>query len=233
MSQKFLWKTEDILQGNDSIIIGLLEDLYRFSDGLPARRRGPNYHFDGPYLGKKHKKQNISISPLRNLSSRLNKSFESPRNSSSTRRLRGDIIPNKQSHPAEDYFNNSIEFEWINNLGIGFPQIDINTEEIEEFKSGVLLCQIVEKLERKSLSGIEPKPRTNAVALHNIGKALKVLKSKPTFPSNLMFIEEEIVKGKGEAIRSLLRAIAKIYKQTIRSNIKFKNFDRVNQTYIG
>ena len=29
----------------------MLEDLHRFHDGLPPRKKGPSYHFDGPYLG--------------------------------------------------------------------------------------------------------------------------------------------------------------------------------------
>lgn len=53
MSQKFLWKDEDILKGEYYTILGLLEDLHRFSDGLLRRKRGPEYHKDGPYLGKK------------------------------------------------------------------------------------------------------------------------------------------------------------------------------------
>ena len=231
MSQKFLWRSEDILQGNISVVTGLLEDIHRFHDGLPPRKRGPNYHSDGPYLGKRHKVLDNSISPLRNLTSRLNKSFESPRACSSSR-LRHDIIPKKPTRIAEEFFNSSAEFDWLYNLGIILPAINFNGGEIEEFKSGVLLCQIVEKLERKSLSGVENKPKSNAVALHNIGKAMKVLKTKPTFPSGLLFIEEDIAKGRGETIRELLRSMNKIYKQTIRSNSKFRNIEKVNQTCI-
>jgi hypothetical protein len=32
-------------------VIGLFEDIMRFSDGLPARKRGLGYFNDGPYLG--------------------------------------------------------------------------------------------------------------------------------------------------------------------------------------
>ena len=35
------------------MILGLLEDLYRFYDGLAPRKRGPNYHEDGPYYGRR------------------------------------------------------------------------------------------------------------------------------------------------------------------------------------
>lgn len=33
------------------IVIGLLEDLHRCFDGLPPRKRGNNYFYDGPYVG--------------------------------------------------------------------------------------------------------------------------------------------------------------------------------------
>jgi hypothetical protein len=83
------------------------------------------------------------------------------------------------------------------------------------------------------LTGVDTKPKSNAVALYNIHKAFKILTNKPTFPSNLLFVEDEIAKGNGETIRNLLRAMQKIYKQIIKSNSKFKIFEKVNQTYIG
>lgn len=230
MSQKFLWKTDDILEANNSVAMGLLEDLHMLYDGLPPRKRGPNYHIDGPYLGRKAKND---ISPIRSIPLLLNKSFDSLRESATTRRQKEDILPIKKYNQAEDYFLDPGEFEWVFNIGINIQPFEFHCIEIEEFKSGVLLCQIVEKLERKSLSGVEMKPKSNAVALYNINKALKVLKAKPTFPSSLMFVEEDISKGVGESVRQLLRAIQKIYKQTIRSYMKFNNIEKTNRTYIG
>ena len=58
MSQKFLWDEKNIVCNLErASILGLLEDLHRFSDGLPARRCNNSisntgaYFFDGPYLG--------------------------------------------------------------------------------------------------------------------------------------------------------------------------------------
>ena len=51
MSQKFTWAEKEIYEGHLSVMIGLLEDLHRCFDGLPARKRGLNYFSDGPYLG--------------------------------------------------------------------------------------------------------------------------------------------------------------------------------------
>ena len=56
MSQKYLWKEKEIYLGNKYCLIGFLEDLHRFFEGLPPRQN-PNYYFDGPYLG--NRSQNI------------------------------------------------------------------------------------------------------------------------------------------------------------------------------
>lgn len=49
MSLKFLWKANEILKCSFLYVVGLLEDIHRFYDGLPARS-GNNYFQDGPYL---------------------------------------------------------------------------------------------------------------------------------------------------------------------------------------
>ena len=51
MSRRFLWKIEKIYEMDSVVCLGLLEDLHRFSDGLP-RRRDPDYFKDGPYIVK-------------------------------------------------------------------------------------------------------------------------------------------------------------------------------------
>lgn len=226
MSQKFLFKVEELAEGNFLVALGLLEDIHRFYDGLPARKRGPHYHSDGPYLGKKSR-----VSPLRNISSLLNKSYESPKTCCSSKRIREDFIP-RQKFLNFDHVHSSNEFDWVFSLGLSINSLDLMAEEIEEFSSGVLLCQIIDKLERKEVTGFQIKPKGNAGFLFNVGKALKVLKEKPNFPSSLMFVDEDVVKGKGEAIRELLRAVFKIYRQAIKTQIKFYNPDKVNLTFV-
>ena len=226
MSQKFLFKGEELAKGNFLVALGLLEDVHRFYDGLPARKRGPHYHSDGPYLGKKTR-----VSPLRNISSLLNKSYESPKTCCSSKRVREDFIP-RQKFLNFDHVHSSNEFDWVFSLGLTINSLDLMAEEIEEFSSGVLLCQIIDKLERKEVTGFQVKPKGNAGFLFNVGKALKVLKEKPNFPSSLMFVEDDIVKGKGDAIRDMLRAVFKIYRQAIKTQIKFYNPDKVNLTFV-
>ena len=47
MGMKYVWAEEEILKGNFGVILGLLEDLLRFSDGVPPRQRGANFHKTG------------------------------------------------------------------------------------------------------------------------------------------------------------------------------------------
>lgn len=49
MAQRYLWKEREIYKGNKYILLGLLEDLHRFFDGLPPRSN-PNYFLEGPYI---------------------------------------------------------------------------------------------------------------------------------------------------------------------------------------
>ena len=47
IGQKFLWRAKEILMGEKVVILGILEDICRFSLGFPGRN-GPNYFADGP-----------------------------------------------------------------------------------------------------------------------------------------------------------------------------------------
>jgi hypothetical protein len=52
MSQKFLWREKELVSGDLGSILGLLEDMNRFSDGLPARKSGAMYFKDGPHVNR-------------------------------------------------------------------------------------------------------------------------------------------------------------------------------------
>ena len=47
IGQKFIWKSKEILNEDRNIILGLLEDVFRYFMGIPARE-GENYFADGP-----------------------------------------------------------------------------------------------------------------------------------------------------------------------------------------
>lgn len=55
-------------------------------------------------------------------------------------------------------------------------------------------------------------PRSNASALHNIKKALAVLKKKQSVPLYLVYAEHEILRGNQDIIFELLAALRNAYK---------------------
>lgn len=224
MGQKFVFSEEEILKGNLPIILGLLEDLHRFSDGIPPRQRGDQYHKDGPYFGR----------PLTNIL-RVNKSQQKLNLSISSEFFEKNNSPNSkglihsQSSAMVDY--KSIEtgqnfevneklsgFQWLQFIGVELPvDLDLRNENIHEFKTGELFGNILGKLERSKLLGMHPKVNNQAACLHNLGKVFGLLRSKPGFPSYLCFCEEEVYKGDGEIIRAVLHEVYKIYRRTINS----------------
>ena len=57
-------------------------------------------------------------------------------------------------------------------------KIGFTNEEVEEFKDGTLLAEIISILENKKLVGINPNATSKAAAIKNITKCLEVLRNK-------------------------------------------------------
>ena len=109
-------------------------------------------------------------------------------------------------------------FQWLQYIGIELPSsLDLRAELINDFKTGELFGQILEKLERSKLLGMHPKVTNQAACLHNLGKVFTLLRSKPGFPSYLCFCEEEVYRGDSDIIRAVLHEVYKIYRRTINS----------------
>lgn len=230
MGMKYVWLDEEVLKGNYGVILGLLEDLHRFSDGVPPRQRGENYHKDGPYFGrplagilrqgKSHQKLNISLSS--EVHEKQNQSTTGSRvlvHSSSTAMadLKSlEAAPQAESNPYLQGFN------WLVHIEIELPaNLNLTQDVIPDFKTGELLSNIIEKLERSKIPGLHPKVATQAGCLHNLSKAFGILRNKPGFPSYLCFVEEDVYRGDGEIIRAVLNEIYKIYRRTILSMKSF------------
>eukprot|EP00826_Nyctotherus_ovalis_P049855 TRINITY_DN6052_c0_g1_i4.p1 TRINITY_DN6052_c0_g1~~TRINITY_DN6052_c0_g1_i4.p1 ORF type:complete len:218 (+),score=60.54 TRINITY_DN6052_c0_g1_i4:73-726(+) len=93
----------------------------------------------------------------------------------------------------------------------------------DKFRDGVLLARLVEVLERKSIEGIEQRPKTSAASLHNIRKALDALKSKKSIPLEYIYGEHEIYRGNGETLVGLLKSIKCAYHAAHRDRTKADN----------
>lgn len=69
--------------------------------------------------------------------------------------------------------------EWMMTLGIKEScNIDFSKEEIEEFKDGIFLSNLISKLENKKIAGINQNPRGSSSMLKNITKSLEILRNK-------------------------------------------------------
>lgn len=274
MSQEFTWREADLQDGNLTVVLGLLEDLHRFSDLLPPKKRGPGYHKDGPFLGKHGMLRSMSCS--RDLSHQLEvleiahrqasvaaapkphpkpqHPFEIP-SSSKTKSLLSTLgspyRPSRVSNSelkgpwrfqltskksllnismSSDRLCSTIDlaaskqFQWLDSLGIqASASIVLGEGIVEEYRSGVLLCEIIGKLETERLQGVNPFPKTTAAALYNITKALDHLRKKRGFPSQLTRVHNDLLKGDAYTLRKLMEAIEEIYKQKIQTLMKFHN----------
>jgi hypothetical protein len=56
--------------------------------------------------------------------------------------------------------------------------IDFSKEEIEEFKDGIFLSNLISKLENKKIAGINQNPRGSSSMIKNITKSLEILRNK-------------------------------------------------------
>ncbi len=95
---------------------------------------------------------------------------------------------NDSTHKNEKYNttviteNEKEEFilkEWLMSIGSKSAyKIGFTNEEVEEFKDGTLLAEIISILENKKLVGINPNATSKAAAIKNITKCLEVLRNK-------------------------------------------------------
>ena len=184
MSQKFTWSEKEIFKGNNSVLLGLLEDVLRWNDGLPARKGGNEYHKDGPYL--------------RPIEPRKEENFNATFGSVHSQKIEVD--------------SNEKYTAWLYAIGADFPRsINLAADHVPEFTTGVLMCNIVMALEKIKIPGIEKEPRTRAAAIGNISKALLVLKKKSDFAKELLDCAEDIFLGNGEIIRMMMNEMMRVY----------------------
>lgn len=225
MGQQYVFAEQDILKGNLAIIMALLEDLHRYADKIPPRQRGENYHKDGPYLGKPYTqkflphKLNFSLFTEYENSVPASTYLRGLTKSQSTGTIKFNSAPGS---PILDSSDKLGEFSWLRHIGVDLPpKLDMRLEDIPEFSSGVLLAEILGKLERQKIPGVCSKPSSQAACLHNLEKSMEVLVGKSSFPSQLCYCEEEIYKGNGEIIRAVLKEVYKVYRGTVTSMKSF------------
>ncbi|CAD8140220.1 unnamed protein product [Paramecium pentaurelia] len=193
IGQRFVWSEKLIYEGDQLIILGLFEDL---------RRQGDSYFEDGPYL-KKSIVQSKGNSKIGNLIQQEPYSLIQKESS----------FVQPQQVNKKLIFDDPPQFEWLNNFGF---KINWNNDVLEEFKDGIIICTIVQKLENIQFKGLQQKPNTNAGCLVNIRKAFNVLKEKIDMPLELVIEQEKLLKGDKKYIIKLLTVLKNIYKNKLK-----------------
>jgi len=101
---------------------------------------------------------------------------------------------------------------WLSLLDIELsPTCNLHSEIVEELSDGLILYEIIQRLEGVILNGIESRPRTMAQAKHNLHVCLQFLKKKK-LPLQYSACEDDIAQGNGDRVRGLLLAIRRLYK---------------------
>ncbi|OQR91259.1 hypothetical protein ACHHYP_04830 [Achlya hypogyna] len=106
---------------------------------------------------------------------------------------------------------------WLEHLQIK-PLPSLEGPRLLDFASGLVLVQIVEKVEHiRVLEGVCRQPTNKkAPALHNIKKALDILRLKKTMPLGLLRKDREIYTGDRAVILTLLDQVRKVPRRFLR-----------------
>ena len=107
--------------------------------------------------------------------------------------------------------------EWLDSIGFPSEKVNFYASEMEEFKDGILLYQIISLLEinLKLLPKIEFFPQSSEVAIKNINSILQMLmKHKKNFHFGLQSKEKEIYNASPHVILNLLECIRSVYSTT-------------------
>jgi len=81
---------------------------------------------------------------------------------------------------------------------------DLSESTLKDFKTGLKLCEIVEKACKRSLANLILHPKTTAQALWNARKALEALYSSYPFPQKYNYLDDLLISGDGPTIRLFL-----------------------------
>jgi hypothetical protein len=310
VSQRFLWKDEEVLNGDKCVILGLLEDIHKFYDGVNPKSNSKDQNIGKssgttsdeairPYLGNStlsdpfvnnflfdqsgtngiqgnkfsmerieemaketlHGRGRIAIpaTPPTQLrptmptptklttardpqrlfpepffpSSKLSNILlpEPTRVESSVTEITNNI-PGMQHKSGgaglltTEYLRHStlqlqdlsklsdevLIAKWLESLGVQLQSIfSLESPICPEFCDGTVLCKIVGALQHKEVEGVTHNPKKTPSYLHNIRKALEVLRRKKNMPIDYLWSEQDILRGDSKVITKLLIQIRKAY----------------------
>lgn len=245
MCQEYVWRDKELQYGDLASLYGLLEDLHRLYDNQPPRR--PGNHSDMPYLGSvlpvPHFPEGVKARHKVSLSAASASDLASQSRTPYAARFRGNRRESVDSEtdpdlgktlPRDSLFQDNprifLTFDstlsraqesgdwlagWLDLLGVQYPVPFC----LRELRNGVVLCRTLEKLTGGKVPGCTEYPKTTAAALNNVRKALEMLRKRPGFPKELMFVEEEVVRGTESTLIALFAAIRGSYKNKERTSL--------------
>lgn len=117
--------------------------------------------------------------------------------------------------------------KWIESLGISMyesshlPTTDTNTivaNCMEGLRNGTKLAEIVEKLEGRTIAGIDRKPTRTASAYNNVNRVLTLLRERKNIDPTHLWSVKEVLAGDEEVIWGLLETIYAEYGKIYKSN---------------
>jgi hypothetical protein len=283
ITQEFLWRDKELLDGDKNIMLGLLEDIHRFYDKVTPRSssssRGQPYlgkipmptkydqfssprtnrirneprgmmpmpvtpptelkaniptpskyanvelrPYPEPFFPSSHLSNvllpepyeiNASVNAMYGNVNNMSSHYSQPRHMDMMYRTTYQRPPVNMQYHFHDMQQPSDQFllaKWIESLGIKLRSpFALEAPVIQEFSDGVLLCNIVGALEHKEIPGVTYKPKKMASYLHNIRKALEVLRKKKNMPMDHLWSEHEIQIGNAEVICALLEQMRRAY----------------------
>ncbi|KAK3275462.1 hypothetical protein CYMTET_16410, partial [Cymbomonas tetramitiformis] len=85
---------------------------------------------------------------------------------------------------------------------------------VQAFRSGLMLCNLVAKLDGCHLSGINPHPKTFPEAVYNYNRALHVLRQVRGMPRRWLWSAEMLVHGDADAVWGLVGDLHERYRHS-------------------
>ena len=247
MCQEYVWRDKEIQYGDLVSVYGLLEDMHRLHDCQVPRR--PGTRASTPYLGaplplahfppetQSRHKPSLSAASMSDLGvshtpslHRFRVNRHDPHLSQQEKTLPRESgftpPPPDPSEPPHIFltFDSTIVRDqedgewlegWLEQMGVQFAL----PFRVHDLRNGVILCKTLEKLTGTRVPGFTEYPKTTAAALNNVRKALELLRKRPGFPKELLFIEEEVLRGNERVILSLFGGIRSSYKLKERSSL--------------
>ena len=228
MSAKYLWSGKNIIEGDEFVVWGLLEDI---RDLFTAPRQRPvvvqrpassastvvqkseaEIVLPRAFLEEKSKvmrsySASMKRSPCQTpslVSSRISRpsSSKSVRNSMSREAL----------YISEEMKKGMME--WVDALGLHHQTS--SSPYADSLKNGVLVCELVRILESEQIK-INPTPRSSQAIFDNFSRALAVFKKKhPELPGNLLHKAEAMTEN-SELVYSFIYSLYSIYTTAVPS----------------